>query len=474
MEILTWPGTRALDYSVDVLVIGAGIAGEFAAIEAYDSGAPPLIIDKCKSQYQNESTFCGGRMAIPNWRQKKEGIIDSPELLYEDMMRVGKYSSDPNILKFYVNNVKEAYDKLTKLGILSTGLIYQGGHSVKRSICHNSIKVLEKLTKQIKKRGINILFNTRAKRFIVDLKTKRIHGIEAILKGDPVLIGAKATILATGGMCGDPQMIDRYIPKLRGYSVVDMRLKNSTGDGYKMAMSIGADITHMHVATSYPRGIAINGRYGVSFHNNEGIYVNKEGKRFVEEIKTAPCEIGESVLNQKDKCQYTIVDNHIWKKGNFRFWGNSGTGQELLQSIRSSKWIVPIFINNTITGLANEAGIDPDGLSETIYNYNRFVEKGIDLDFKRPKKFLIKIEEPPFVAIKQVLMTTHGGGGLRTNTHLQIIDVQGNIIPGLYGCGEVIGGTTGEIYLTSTHYPVAMAFGYWAGKFAAQEVMNLA
>jgi fumarate reductase flavoprotein subunit len=274
-------------------------------------------------------------------------------------------------------------------------------------------------------------------------------------------------------MCGDPEMIDRYIPKLRGYSVVDMRLKNITGDGYKMAMAIGADTTHMHVVTSYPYGVPLKGRYGISFNTNEGIIVNIEGERFIEEIKSAPCKIGEAVLLQKKKCQYTIVDYAMWRKGNYRFWGKRGTGPEVMNSMISSRWDLPIFEGDTIKKLAKEAGINPTALHNTVEKYNRYTDKGLDPEFGRDKEYLIKIQEPPFYAIKQVLISTHGGGGLRTNTNLQILDVNGNIIHGLYGCGEVVGGTTGEIYLTSTHYPVAMTFGYWAGKFAAHEALSV-
>lgn len=386
--------------------------------------------------------------------------------------RVGRYSNDPEILRFYVDNVQEAYKKLTELGVQSTGLVYQGGHSVKRSLSHNSIEVSKTLSSQIDKRHISILFNIRAKRLILDITTDKVLGVEALGKrGEKIFIKAKVTILATGGMCSSPELIDRYVPKLRKYSIVDIRIPNTTGDGYQMAMSIGADTTHMHVVTMYPNGIPIKGRKGVSLIINEGIYVNIEGNRFINEIESAPCEIGEKVLLQREKCMFTILDNNMWEKGTIGYWKGRGKGSEIVASMLANKWDLPIFIADTIKELSIKTGIDPDGLTKTVEDYNQCVENGTDLEFNKSKEYLIKIDTPPFVSIKQVLFALHGCGGLRANTRLQILNVYGNVIPSLYGCGEVVGGTTGEVYLTSTHYPVAMAFGYWAGKFAAKEAL---
>ena len=105
--------------------------------------------------------------------------MDSPDLLYDDLMRVGRHSNDPVLLRFYVDHVQEAYERLIVLGVESTGLIYQGGSSVKRSICHRSMDVLKTLSAQIDERGIPILFNTKAKRLVIDLPNQRVLGVEA-------------------------------------------------------------------------------------------------------------------------------------------------------------------------------------------------------------------------------------------------------------------------------------------------------
>jgi predicted oxidoreductase len=130
-----------------------------------------------------------------------------------------------------------------------------------------------------------------------------------------------------------------------------------------------------------------------------------------------------------------------------------------------------LWFGNTIEELANKAGIHPSSLKETVETYNTYADQGKDLEFGRPGKYLKEITKPPFVAQQNWLMTLHNSGGLRVNIQLQILDVNGDVIPGLYGAGEVIGGISGEIYLTTTHYPAAMTFGYLAGKkFVVQEL----
>jgi len=83
-----------MDYKADMIVLGAGSAGQMAAIEAHDKGAKVVLVEMAPSPYFSESSCCGGLASVPrNPMQIKDGILDdSPDLLYEDMMKVGQYS----------------------------------------------------------------------------------------------------------------------------------------------------------------------------------------------------------------------------------------------------------------------------------------------------------------------------------------------------------------------------------------------
>jgi hypothetical protein len=100
-------------------------------------------------------------------------------------------------------------------------------------------------------------------------------------------------------------------------------------------------------------------------------------------------------------------------------------------------------------------------LVETVTRYNAFADKGVDEDFEKP--VLHRIDTPPFYAAIASIRVLDSYGGLRINGRAQVLDTQGQVIPGLYAGGEASGGGWEHgIGRASVH-------GYIAGTHAAQE-----
>jgi succinate dehydrogenase/fumarate reductase flavoprotein subunit len=101
-------------------------------------------------------------------------------------------------------------------------------------------------------------------------------------------------------------------------------------------------------------------------------------------------------------------------------------------------------------------------LVETVARYNSFVETGKDADFGKPKP-LYKIAKPPFYAAWSTPVIHDTRAGLRINARCQVIDMNGEVIPGLYCGGESAGGF-------SMHgLPRAVCQGFIAGREAVTE-----
>ena len=80
-----------------------------------------------------------------------------------------------------------------------------------------------------------------------------------------------------------------------------------------------------------------------------------------------------------------------------------------------------------------------ENLEETVARYNSFVDKGVDEDFAKPTpKF--KIAKAPFYAAWATPMPHDTRAGLRINAKCQVVDLHGEVIPGLYCGGESAGG----------------------------------
>jgi hypothetical protein len=100
-------------------------------------------------------------------------------------------------------------------------------------------------------------------------------------------------------------------------------------------------------------------------------------------------------------------------------------------------------------------------LEETVARYNAFADKGVDEDFEKP--ILHRIDTPPFYAASASIRVLDSYGGLRINGKAQVLDTQGQVIPGLYAGGEASGGGWQHGIGRATVH------GYIAGTNAAQE-----
>jgi predicted oxidoreductase len=79
-------------------------------------------------------------------------------------------------------------------------------------------------------------------------------------------------------------------------------------------------------------------------------------------------------------------------------------------------------------------------LKETVARWNSFVAKGADPDFERgPDAPMHAIATPPFYAARIIIEWHDSCGGLRINGKAQVLDMKGQVIPGLYAGGEATG-----------------------------------
>ena len=127
------------------------------------------------------------------------------------------------------------------------------------------------------------------------------------------------------------------------------------------------------------------------------------------------------------------------------------------------------FSADTLSDLASKikmqyqrVAIPPQNLEQTVARYNSFVDSGVDEDFGKPKP-LHKIEKPPFYAAWATPVIHDSRAGLRINAKCQVMDMNAEVIPGLYCSGESAGG------FSQHGLARAACQGYIAGRNAAVE-----
>lgn len=132
------------------------------------------------------------------------------------------------------------------------------------------------------------------------------------------------------------------------------------------------------------------------------------------------------------------------------------------------------FRADTIEGLARkiEAGhefqrVPLTHLPQTVDTWNGYVEEGIDPEFEREEDApMYRIATPPFYALSVMVVWHDSYGGLRVNGRQQVVDMQGQAIPGLYAGGEAVGGFN-KHGLGKAH-----VHGYIAGTYAAADALE--
>ena len=307
----------------------------------------------------------------------------------------------------------------------------------------------------VESQGGELMLETKAEKLI--MKDGRVAGVEAVqADGTPVTIYAsKGVILTTGGYANNPEMLakyNRYWPDIKP----DQQTTNvvsATGDGITMALEVGASLTGMEFFQ-----ISIS-QEPMTIKQENLIYVNCDGKRFCNEYTERDLRAF-AVLGTNEGYAWFVYDHD-----------SATTGNQMLNDAQLDEKVARglIYRADTIEGLAQYIGCDPQVLRETVDTYNAYHEAGLDADFGRTI-FGNKIENGPFFTYPAIPKSHHTMGGLRTNSDAQVLDEAGAPIPGLYAAGEVTGGIHGGNRLGGNAVADCFVFGKIAGeKVAAAE-----
>lgn len=499
-----------IDLTADVIVIGGGGAGLSAASTAAENGASVILIDKAASLGGN-TILSGGafntsdaemqkniemseanRKELLSYLEYDEAdfgafadtltvlkqqinayvesgatyLFDSPELhmihTYTGSKREGLDGTiiepDFELVSNLCNNALDSWHWLQEIGVptnetLSTavGALWQRTHGV--TVPNDGAKpLIDALDSYARSKGVEIIMNTEATEFIME--DGKVTGVLAQQKdGTKVILHANSgVVLATGGFAGNVEMVvkyNNYWPDLTVNATTD-NTTTATGDGILMAQAIGANTVGMGFVQMLPTCSAVDGLAGKGVGNK--MYVNKEGLRYVNESSERDV-LSKAALAQTDGIFYGVGDaSMIAKQGETK----------IADSVKKGY----VYVADTLEEVAEMAGVDVANLMATVEKFNAYVDAQEDPEFGR-YNFAGKIEEAPFVIAPMAPALHHSMGGVQINTEAQVIDTEGNIIPGLYAAGEVCGGIHAGNRLGGNAIADIITYGRIAGRNAA-------
>lgn len=483
-------------HAYDIVVAGCGVAGVAAAVSAASGGAKVAVLERSPREVRGgNSRYTDATMRLKNEEGEVtddfEGLLAAPseqfvppDLLSELGQPYEKWPSlvrshhitDPAMIHAFADNVPVTIQWLRSFGIRlipgSTAHLTESTPSRFMPVGGGQA-IVETLADVAEQKGVVFHYETTAQRLLMDddghvvgvYASSRTHGGSEF--------AARAVILASGGFEGNYEMLTRYFggpgyllrPVCRGGWY-------NKGEGIRMALDIGAapagQFDGCHSTVIDPRSArTLPAVYLFPY----GILVNERGGRFVDEGGGLSDDlidgVSKAIWRQPNGRAFLILDSKIKDIANYE----KGVHSEM-----------PPIEASSIEQLATRIGIAPPALRTTIETFNAAVQEGtfdpLRLDGKctagiepRKSNWARPIEGPKLKAYPVVAGIVFTHGGVKVNPHAQVVDLDGEEVPGLYAAGEVVGLYYRD-YVSSTSVLRGLVFGRLAGEHAARSLQR--
>ncbi len=444
--------------SFDVVVVGSGTAGTCAALRAAQEGLSVVCLEK-NSMLGGTSTFAEGFCGIGSDYQAENGIEVNPTDVLVDTMKYHHYACSGPVVRTFVDNCGETINWLTDQGVQWSAVTFLGDSypvwhlpADEEGNATHVETVLELLQPEAEDEGVE--FRTSTPMTDLAVTDGKVTGVYIGSGSDEVLIEAKAVILASGGYASNPDMFEEFTG--RPYDSVRVwGMEGRDGDGIARATAVAGADTHIPSAVMYHTG-CLEGTDAFSDIPNfvltmqPTMRVNAVAERYFDESCVSDFTSCGNVLTTNTP-NYVIFDDgyidYIEENGPFNPMPNLGAfvGEpfECREGITSCEGVVQ---GDTLDEVAEGLGLDADALAATVERYNGFCDSGVDEDYGKPAEMLLSISKAPYYGalITPTLFTTVGG--LRVNEHMQVLDMEGEPIEGLFAAGGDAGGLYGANY----------------------------
>ncbi len=487
-----------------VVVVGGGNAGLCAAIAAREAGADVHLLERAPEALRGgNSAFTAGLMrTVYNDAADIHdlvGMLTEDDLAHTDfgaytagdfldtLARVTEYRCDPELASQLVNDSTETLKWMKSHGVRFAPAYgrqafrhgdrfrFWGGAVIE--VVGGGRGLVDYLYAEADKLGVGIHYETRALRLLIDEGPAGVRpiGVRTSAAGSPVDIPADSVVLAAGGFQANAEWRARYLGP--GWDLAKVRgTRYNTGDGIEMALRAGAspagNWTGCH-AVAWDRNAPEFGdlRVGDGFQKHSypfGIVVNAGGRRFLDEgadfRNYTYALYGREILSQPGQVAWQVFD------------------QQTTHLLRDEYRIreVSKVTAPTIEKLAEAMdGVDARAFAETVRQFNQSVRRDVPFNpnildgrctagITPPKSnWAMPLEQGPFEAYHVTCGITFTFGGVRADAQARVIDGDGRVMPGLFACGEMLGGLFYINYPGGSGLTAGSVFGRIAGRNAA-------
>ena len=495
-----------LPAAADVVIVGGGNAALCAALSAAEHGVSVLVLERApEEEAGGNSRFTAGAMRcvydgvedlkalMPDLTEQEIAQTDfgtyTEDQFFDDMYRVTEYRTDPELTEVLVRRSRETLLWMKSKGVrfapiwgrqafkVDGRFKFWGGLTIEAT--GGGPGLVAALTAAARRNGIAIVYDARAMALVTD--DDGVQGVRVRHKGRTGQIRTRNVVLAAGGFQANAEWRTRYMGP--GWELAKVRgTRFNTGDGIRMALEANAMPTGNWSgghAVAWDRNAPEFGDLSVGDnfqkHNYPfSIMINANGERFVDEgadfRNYTYAKYGRVILAQPGQFAWQVFDKKV---------------VHLLRDEYRIKRVTKVSANTLEELVQKLDDVDPTRALATIKAYNASVRKDVPFNpnvkdgrctvgLPVPKSnWANTIEEPPFEAYAVTCGITFTFGGVRINPSAQVIDTEGQPMPGLFAAGEMVGGVFYFNYPGGTGLMNGAVFGRIAGASAGERARGI-
>jgi len=468
-DVARWDGEH------EVVVVGHGVAGGAAAIEAARAGADTVVLERMTrgggaTALSTGITYFGGGTEI----QQACGFEDSVGDMLAFVKLAAGEQADPERVRLYCEGSLEHFQWFRDLGVeynesflddkvthplTDDCLTFSGneeawphselarpvprGHKPAREGEAGGY-LMEGVLRGTLDAGARVVNEVRAERLVVR-EDGRVVGIVGRRERQPFTVKARrGVVLATGGFVMNRDMLAKHAPHLLQCNY-PVGTAGDDGSGILMGVGAGGDAVNMS------EGLVLNAYYPPSSHL-KGVLVDGQGQRFVNEDAYLGLT-SDAIIRKADGRAWLIVDDEIY--------GQTQAFHKL------------VAVEESFEALEKALALPTGALVHTLETYNRQADRGEDPAFHKAPRYLRPLSAPPFGALDCSTSNSIFGvftlGGLAVRPGGEVLDPDGSVVPGLYAAGRCCAGLPreGRSYASGLSIGDASFFGRLAGRAAA-------
>ena len=455
---------KEFEYSIPIVVVGAGGCGLSAALSAKENNSEVLVIERDSTPLGTTAMSTGLIPGANTRLQRAAGIEDTPEIFANDIIKKTKGETDPEIATSLAiessKTIEWLIDKYQIPLSLVDSFLYPG-HTVMRmhgTPNRTGSELMGALCRAAERAGIDVLTNALVTDLYSDSNNK-ILGVKVLrTDGQTEEIGCDALILACCGFAGNSEMVEEYMPEIKEAEFFGH--PGNKGDAIKWGKSLGADLADIgsyqgHGGLAAGRGVPI--LWPMIMEG--GFQININGERFSDE-SLGYSEQAVKVVSQPKKIAWNIFDEKLHElMKEFEDYNNAIEANAIINADNTAE-------------LSALTGINKESLDKTIKEVEEMVEGKRKDSFGRDFTIKPKLESP-YYTVKVTGALFHTQGGLVVNEHAQVMDKNKDPLPNLFAGGGSARGISGPSdwgYIAGNGLLTATTFGRLAGVSAANLV----